>query len=109
MKSKKKMGETVSKWIARLCSPAGALVVVLGVPLVLALVTLYGCAPTTLEQDYGRSVQNNVAQQVLHPEAGKDLTVTVGQSPKAAASAMDKYDKSFRAEEKKEFKSLTQY
>jgi hypothetical protein len=102
-------GKSISKWRVWLGSPAAALVVVLGVPLVVALVTLYGCAPTTLEQDYGRSVQNNIAQQRLQPQAGQDLTATVGQSPKAAAYTMDRYDKSFKAEEKKEFKSLTQY
>jgi hypothetical protein len=97
-------------WRARLRSPAAGLALVLGVPLALALLTLYGCAPTTLEQDYGRSVHHNLAQQVLHPEAGRDLTPAVGQDPKAAANTLDKYDKSFKAEEKKtEFKMLTQY
>ncbi len=102
MKGKKERGKTVRHWSARLC--------LLAMVLPLLLAALACSAPTTLQQDYGRSVSNNIAQQVVHPEAGRDLTPAVGLDPKAAVGALDKYDKSFKAEEKKtEFKMLTQY
>jgi hypothetical protein len=61
---------------------------------------LAACAPTTLEQDYGRSVHNNIAQQVINPAAGKDATPAVGLSPTAAANELEKYNKSFKEEKK---------
>ena len=57
--------------------------------------------PTTLEQDYGRSVHNNIAQQLVNPQAGLDTTPAVGLPPAAAANEMERYSKSFKGEEKK--------
>ena len=66
------------------------------------LLSLAGCTgPTTLEQDYGRSVHNNIAQQLVNPQAGFDATPAVGLPPTAAVNAMDRYNKSFKGEEKK--------
>ena len=68
-----------------------------------ALLWLAGCytgAPIA-EADYGRSVTNNVAQQVVNPRASQDLTPAVGLAPKTEQNVLDKYDKSFKAEEKK--------
>jgi hypothetical protein len=60
------------------------------------------CAgPTTLEQDYGRSVHNNIAQQLVNPRAGLDTTPAVGLPPAAAANEMERYSKSFKGEDKK--------
>ncbi|MGA8572159.1 MAG: hypothetical protein ACLP7A_08380 [Desulfobaccales bacterium] len=64
--------------------------------LTLALLWLAGCvSPDILQKDYGNSVQNNIAQQVLNPQAGLTDTPAVGLVPKAGANEMDTYDKSF--------------
>jgi hypothetical protein len=76
-----------------------------------ALLGLAGCyPPSALEMDYGNAVRNNIAQQVVNPRAGFDPKPAVGLSPQAAANVQEKYDKSFKAEEKKqlEFKMQTQ-
>ena len=68
-----------------------------------ALLGLAGCyPPSALEMDYGNSVRNNIAQQVVNPRAGFNPKPAVGLSPQAAYNEQDKYDKSFKAEEKKQ-------
>jgi hypothetical protein len=67
-----------------------------------ALLGLAGCyPPSALEMDYGNSVHNNTAQQVVNPVAGFNPKPAVGLPPQAAANTQEKYDKSFKAEEKK--------
>ena len=86
---------------------AGRMFLVLAV-----LLWLAGCyPPNALEQDFGRSVASNIAQQVVNPQAGYDPTPAVGLSSKAAVNAMERYDKSFKGEEKKamEMKMITGY
>jgi hypothetical protein len=74
-----------------------------GLALGVALLGLAGCfPPSALEQDYGNSVRNNIAQQVINPRAGYDPKPAVGLSPQAARNEQEKYDKSFKAEEKKQ-------
>jgi hypothetical protein len=51
--------------------------------------------------DYGRSVTHNIAASLVNPEAGQEVYVSRGQTPEAAGNAYDKYNKSFKAEEKK--------
>jgi hypothetical protein len=68
-----------------------------------ALLGLAGCyPPSALEMDYGNAVRNNVAQQVVDPRAGFNPKPAVGLSPQAAYNEQEKYDKSFKAEEKKQ-------
>ena len=77
----------------------------------LALLGLAGCyPPSALEMDYGNSVRNNMAQQVVNPQAGFNSKPAVGLAPQAAAGVQDRYDKSFKADEKKslEMKLLNQ-
>jgi len=77
----------------------------------LALLGLAGCyPPSALEMDYGNSVRSNFAQQVVNPKAGFKAKPAVGLAPQAAANEQDKYDKSFKAEDKKslEMKLLNQ-
>ena len=65
---------------------------------------LGGCSwfgPNALEQDYGNSVRNNLAQSILNPRAGLNDTPTAGLSPTAAVNEKESYDKSFKGEEKK--------
>jgi hypothetical protein len=67
-----------------------------------ALLWMIGCyPPNALELDYGNSVHNNIAQQVVNPNAGLNPTPPVGLSPQAAAEVMNGYDKSFSPEEQK--------
>ena len=74
----------------------------LGLALGLALLGLAGCyPPNALEMDYGNSVRSNIAQQVVNPRAGFNPAPAVGLPPQAAANELEKYDKSFKAEEKK--------
>jgi hypothetical protein len=66
------------------------------------LLSVSACVgPTTLEQDYGRSVHNNIAQQLVNPQAGLDTTPAVGLAPGAATNEMERYTKSFKGEDKK--------
>jgi hypothetical protein len=65
-----------------------------------------GCAwvsppPNALENDYGMSVANNKARQIVNPRAALQVEATVGQPPRAAANNMDAYDKSFLPSERK--------
>lgn len=72
-----------------------------------ALLGLAGCyPPSALEMDYGNSVRNNIAQQVVNPRAGFNPKPAVGLPPQAAVGEMEKYDKSFTPDktEKKELK-----
>ena len=65
---------------------------------------LGGCSwfgSSALEQDYGNSVRNNLAQTILNPRAGLNDAPAVGLSPTAAVNEKERYDKSFKGEEKK--------
>ncbi len=76
----------------------------------LALLMLAGCyPPSALEMDYGNAVRNNIAQQVVNPNAGFNPKPAVGLPPQAAAGEMEKYDKSFKAEEKKSLQMQMSY
>jgi hypothetical protein len=67
--------------------------------LALALVWLTGCtSPDVLQKDYGNSVQNNLAQSVLNPQAGLLDTPTTGLNPTAGVNELDKYNKGFTGE-----------
>jgi len=65
----------------------------------LGLVWLWGCGPSALEMDYGRSVRNNIAQQLVNPQAGVEPTLTTGLDPKAGVNVLERYDKSFKEKE----------
>ena len=74
-----------------------------GLALGVALLGLAGCyPPSALEMDYGNSVRNNTAQQVVNPRAGFEPKPAVGLPPKAAANEMERYDESFKKERKLE-------
>jgi hypothetical protein len=74
-----------------------------GLALGVALLGLAGCVPpSALDMDYGNSVRNNIAQQVVNPRAGFNPEPAVGLSPRAAANQMDRYDDSFKKERKLE-------
>jgi hypothetical protein len=56
------------------------------------------CAPSLVEQDYGRSVNNNLAQQVVNPEAGLETAPAAGLVPKAGTNLYTRYEKGFEKE-----------
>jgi hypothetical protein len=58
------------------------------------------CGPSTIQADYGRSVTNNLAQQVVNPQAGLETAPAAGLTPTAGTSLYGKYEKTFKAEEK---------
>ncbi len=68
---------------------------------------LLGCCGKHTKRDYGRSVTHNLASQLVNPEAGREVQVSRGQAPQAAVNAYEKYNKSFRPEEKKPLMKLT--
>ncbi len=66
------------------------------------LLCLAGCyPPSAVEQDWGNSVRNNIAQQVVNPQAGLNPSPPVGLPPQAAATEMDNYNNSFTPEKQK--------
>src|SRR3989339_1745508 len=72
-----------------------------GLALGVALLALAGCyPPSALETDYGNSVRNNVAQQVINPRAGYNPKPAVELSPQAGVNEMERYNKSFKEEPK---------
>jgi hypothetical protein len=78
-----------------------------GLALGVALLGLAGCyPPSALEMDYGNAVRNNIAQQVVNPQAGFNPKPAVGLSPQAAANEMERYDKSFKEDPKRMEKQL---
>jgi hypothetical protein len=82
-----------------------------GLALGVALLGLAGCfPPSALEMDYGNSVRSNLAQQVVNPQAGFNPKPPVGLSPQASAYNQERYDKTFKGDEKKslEMKLLNQ-
>jgi type IV pilus biogenesis protein CpaD/CtpE len=51
--------------------------------------------PTRLEEDFGTSFRLQIANQVLNPEAEKNLEPVTGFDGKAAQATMEKYRKEF--------------
>lgn len=74
-----------------------------------ALSMLSACSVNTeyLEQDYGRSVSNNLVGQFVNPRAGQVNTPTPGLDPASSANLLGKYEKSFKAEEGRPMLQLT--
>jgi hypothetical protein len=104
-----------SGWRARRPAPLGyfhikatkTLHALRGLALGLALLGLAGCIPpSALEMDYGNSVRNNIAQQVVNPRAGYNPKPAVGLPPQATANEMERYDKTFKEEPKAMGKQL---
>ena len=67
-----------------------------------ALLWLAGCyPPSAVEQAWGNSVHNNIAQQVVNPQAGLNPTPPAGLTPQAAVNEMESYNKTFAPESQK--------
>jgi len=68
---------------------------------------LLGCCGKHTKRDYGNSVTYNRAVQIVNPRAGQTSVVSRGQTPEAAVNAYEKYNKSFKPDEKKPTIKLT--
>jgi len=66
---------------------------------VVGMITLFmfsaACAPTRLEMDYGTSAKLSKFNQIVNPEAAKNLETVTGFDGGAAKGTMDKYQKDF--------------
>jgi hypothetical protein len=67
---------------------------------------LLGCCGQHTKRDYGRSVSHNIAAQLVNPAAGQEVYVSRGQTPEAAQNAYEKYNKSFKAEERRDLMQM---
>ena len=57
---------------------------------------------TLLEKNWGRSVETAKYNQILNPDAGKNLAPVEGLDGKAADNSVQKYENSFKIETKQE-------
>jgi hypothetical protein len=62
----------------------------------LAIFLISACAQSTrLDKDYGRSVKQARVNQILDPEAEKNLEPVTGLDGKASQASIEKYRKAF--------------
>jgi len=57
---------------------------------------------TLLDKNWGRSVETAKYNQILNPDAGKNLTPVEGLSGNAADNSVKKYEDSFKKETRQE-------
>jgi len=62
---------------------------------------------TLLEKNWGRSVETAKYNQILNPDAGKNLTPVEGLDGKATDNSVKKYEDSFKKETKQESTSTS--
>ncbi len=64
----------------------------------LAIFLISACAqPTRLDKNYGRSFKQARLNQILDPEAGKNLEPMTGLDGKAAQASIEKYRRAFES------------
>jgi hypothetical protein len=66
---------------------------------------LVGCSgqqETLSDQNWGRSYQTAKYNQILNPDAGKNLNPVEGLSGNAAENSVEKYNDSFKEKSKQE-------
>ncbi|MCK5243936.1 MAG: hypothetical protein KAJ90_01595 [Desulfobacterales bacterium] len=76
--------------------------------LITALLIFSGCSSreTMLDRNWGSSFESAKSNQILDPEAGKNLDPVVGLDGQAAGISMEKYRQGFK-KEKPEGLSIT--
>ena len=80
--------------------------------LTIALAISLGCAGNTaqketmLDKHWGKSFESMKYNQILNPDAGKNLDPVVGLDGQAAEQAMDKYRKDFKGKPSKKVYNL---
>jgi hypothetical protein len=62
---------------------------------------------TLLDKNWGRSVETAKYNQILNPDAGKNLAPVEGLDGNAAENSVQKYENSFKIEPKQETTSTT--
>ena len=80
---------------------------ILIVVLAMFSVSLWGCAGNVpeaqrvdyLNMNFGKSLETAKNNQILNPDAGKNLEPVVGLNGEAAEQGVDKYKKSFEKEQ----------
>lgn len=84
-------------------------VIFLALGLCVALSLFAGCQSTvpfqmksTLDENWGTAYESAKYNQILNPEAGKDLEPVEGMDADAAKKNVDKYRKSFQKKQAKE-------
>jgi hypothetical protein len=72
-----------------------------GIPCAVLLLAIAGCVSRTpnLDRHFGEAVSLVKAQQTLNPEASRNTDAVKGMDGKAAKSAYDEYQKSYRVPE----------
>lgn len=72
------------------------------VGLIAALSVFSGCGATLLDKNWGRSLESAKSNQILNPEAGKNLEPVVGLDGQAAEITLGTYREGFerQAEER---------
>ncbi len=60
-----------------------------------------GCAPSMVDENWGRSMESARYNQTLNPEAQKNLTPVDGMDGQSAANIMDSYHQGFSKSEEK--------
>ena len=83
--------------------------IILIVVLAMFSVSLWGCAGNVpeaqrvdyLNMNFGKSYESAINDQILNPDAGKNLEPVVGLNGEAAEYGVEKYKKSFEKEEMK--------
>ena len=81
------------------------LIVILGI----VSIPLWGCAGNLpqgkrmeqLEKNWGKSFESAKKNQILNPDAGKNLDPVVGLNGEAAENGVNKYKESFKKEAEK--------
>ena len=78
------------------------------------LVLFAGCSSsgpvyeeTLLDKNWGRSVETAKYNQILNPDAGKNLAPVEGLDGQATDNSVQKYENSFKKESKQETTSTT--
>jgi hypothetical protein len=62
---------------------------------IMVTIFFWGCAPTSVEMDFGTSYKLSKYNQILNPGAEKNLKPVEGMDGEAANAAMEKYRKDF--------------
>jgi hypothetical protein len=71
----------------------------IAIGLIVALSVFSGCGATMLDKNWGKSFESAKSNQILNPEAGKNLEPVVGLDGQAAERGLETYRKSFQQKE----------
>ncbi len=78
----------------------------IAIGLIAALSVFSGCGATMLDKNWGKSFESAKSNQILNPEAGKNLEPVVGLDGQAAEITLGTYRKGFESEAAQEAYTL---